>query len=369
MEIYQNNNIIKFFSSFFITFISTIFFIKILIKYSSRIGLVDKPGYRKIHDREIPTIGGLAIVLSFIPVIIIYTIFNWHVYSVDLFLVSILFSTLIIFLTGLIDDIKGLSALSKFIFQLIASVIVVVAAKFSFIEFNFFGTEYFELISIVLSIIYIIGITNAINLIDGLDGLAGGVSLIIAISFLGLGILAPSGVKIGYIYVLIPLTGSLIAFLLYNKEPARIFLGDTGSLMLGWIFAILSLVYSQKTTFTLSILIPIMVLGLPAFDVIFVMIKRFFNRHEYGYKGRFSKMFSGDQNHLHHLLLSIGLSKKTTVLILYLITLITSFIALYFYFYNRGNYNQKDAMYALIGVFSIIFIVRFIVEWQANRKI
>ena len=360
---------IKYLYSFLISFISTIFFLELLIKQSQFLGLIDKPGYRKIHNKEIPTVGGLSIILSFIPTFVVYYFFNWHSYQIDMFFICLIFSTTIIFLTGLIDDIKGLKASSKFVFQFLAAIIVVIGAKYSNIEFSFFTNGDFEFLSIALSIVYIVGITNAINLIDGLDGLAGGVSLIITISFLGLGILAPAGVKGGYVFILVPLIGSLIAFLIYNKEPAKVFLGDTGSLMLGWIFAILSLVYSQKTSFTLSILIPVMVLGLPAFDVIFVMLKRFFVRHQYGYKGRLSQIFVGDQNHMHHLLLSMGLSKKSTVLILYAITLLTSGIALYFYFYNRELYAKENIIYALICVFAIIFVVRFIVEWKASRKL
>ena len=369
---------IEYFVSLISAFLATILFLEVFIRNANKLGLIDKPGYRKIHNNEIPTVGGISIVSGFVFVIFLFSLLtlfdfiNIEIFNVEFleseFLLCIIFSSIVIFITGLIDDIRGLSASSKFVFQFIAAIIVVFGAESSNIEISFIGIGQSEILSMIFSVIYIVGITNAINLIDGLDGLAGGVSLIIAISFLGLGIIAPGSVEVMYVLVLAAVIGALMAFLIYNKEPAKTFLGDTGSLMLGWTFAILSMFYSQKTSFTLSILIPIMVLGLPAFDVFFVMLKRFFTRHEYGYKGRISQMFIGDQNHLHHLLLSVGLSKKMTVLILYLITTVTCGIAIYFYFNNSHDNDQLNIMYALIGVFSIIFIVRMLVEWKAGRK-
>ena len=217
-------------------------------------------------------------------------------------------------------------------------------------------------INLLISIIYIVGITNALNLIDGLDGLAGGVSIIIASSFLGLGIL--SGSENEFIYLLVILLGALFSFLYYNKHPAKTFLGDTGSLFIGWVFAISSITFANKTSFSLSILLPVMALGLPIFDVLFVMIKRFFKRHQYNDSiiKRFKRIGKADNIHLHHLILSAGVTRYKTLIIIYFITVITCLITLLSWF-KRDVINFY---YSVILILLIIFIVRLFAEWKGK---
>ncbi len=353
MEIY------KVYIYFFSSLIISNFTIKYLIFKSHFLGLVDLPNKRKIHKVSTPIVGGLGIVITFFIIMAISWLFNWHLIYLSLNKIYILLlGTVIIVLTGLIDDIKGLTAKDKFLFQIIASLIVVIGmVDFQLIDWplsNFFNSQIYNSF---LSIFYIVSILNAINLIDGLDGLAGGVSIIISITFLFLSYL--SGSKIYELYLLIILIGSLFGFIINNKPPAKTFLGDTGSLFLGWLFAINSLVYAQKTTFSLSILIPIMVLGMPAFDVLFVMIKRFNTRHNYNFKNRIKSLFKPDNNHLHHIIISYGFSKIKALILLYLLTLITCIIALYSFFNNETT----SLIYGIIFILIIIFVIRFLLTW------
>ena len=261
------------------------------------------------------------------------------------------------------DDSIGLRAINKFLFQIIAATIVAVSLGASDISFHHYINGYF--INLFISIVYIVGITNAINLIDGLDGLAGGVSIIISGAFLGLGILA--GAQIGFIYLLVILLGALFSFLYYNLYRTQTFLGDTGSLFLGWIFAISSIVFSLKATFSLSILLPIMALGLPMFDVLLVMVKRFFMRHKYNTSvlKRFKTIIEPDNNHLHHLILSTGITKYKTVVIMYILTVITCIITIIAWF-NRGSLNFY---LSIILILFIVFLVRFLAEWRIKKNI
>ena len=354
----------KLIAYFFISLFTCFYLIKILIRHSKTLRLIDTPNYRKFHDTETPIVGGLGIILTFFIIFFISWIFKLHLIYLPLNeIIFILLASIIIILTGLVDDLKGLSPKDKFLFQIIASVIIVIAVpKFQNIQWPF--NHYFDYniyIISALSVFYIISILNAINLIDGLDGLAGGVSVIITMTFIGLSIL--SGMKILEIYPLIILVGSLLGFLLHNKPPAKTFLGDTGSLFLGWFFAIYSLIYAQKTTFSLSILIPIMVLGLPAFDVVFVMLKRFNNRHNYKLKDKIYSIFKPDNNHLHHILVSSGISKQRTLIILYLLSTMISAIALFSYF-KRENIHL---LYSVIFILFIIFIIRFLFSMRTKN--
>jgi len=361
MDLSFNKILIYFFTSIILSYS----IIKILIRYSKNLNLIDTPNYRKFHENETPLVGGLGIILTFFLIFFTSWLLNWHLIYLplnDIFLIII--GSVIIVLTGLIDDLKGLASKDKFLFQLISSLIVVIGIS-KFQNINWPLSEFFNYniyFSSFITIFYIIGILNAINLIDGLDGLAGGVSIIITITFLGLSLL--SGLKVHELYPAIILIGCLFGFLIHNKPPAKTFLGDTGSLFLGWFFAIYSLTYAQKTTFSLSILIPMMILGLPAFDVLFVMIKRFSSRHNYKIKDRFLFVFEADNNHLHHILLSSGISKKRTLILLYLLSVLISVIAL-FSFFNREIINL---LYSVIFILVIIFLIRFIFSLRIKNE-
>ena len=344
------------------SFLISLILFKTLIKNAFKLKLIDNPNHRKIHKVSTPIVGGLGIVINFLIIILLSFYYNFSFINISSFEFLILFlSTTMIVLTGLIDDYRGISAYNKFLFQIIASTILVLGFKnFQLIDWPFFYRFELSFLNSFLSIFYIVSILNAINLIDGLDGLAGGVTIIISIFFILLSLL--SGIQIVEMYVLFVLTGSLFAFMIYNKPPAKTFLGDTGSLFIGWVLGIVSLFYAQKTSLSLSILLPIMALGLPSFDVIFVMIKRFNNKHNNVMKDRFKSIVSPDNNHLHHLILNAGYSKKTSIIFLYILTIITNLIAIYSYL------KGVNFIYGIIIILVMIFCIRFIFLWKINQK-
>jgi len=357
----QNYSIYIYLISSFLISILAIFF---LIKNAHKLHLIDHPDYRKFHQDSTPTVGGLGIILTIFIVMFISWLCNWHLLYLPLIDIYILLiGSCIIICTGLIDDIKGLKASEKFLFQLIASLVVVLGIhKFQTINWPF--SEFFNstLYNSSLSVFYIISILNAINLIDGLDGLAGGVSIIFTITFISLSLL--SGSPINELYLLFVLLGALVGFIFFNRPPAKTFLGDTGSLFIGWLFAVYSLLYAQKTSFSLSILIPIIVLGLPAFDVLFVMFNRFNRRHNYKIKERLRSIFKADNYHIHHLIVSSGISKTRAILLIYIFTCFTSSVALYSFF----NKENIDFRYSVIVVLVLTFFIRYLFSWKVKNN-
>ena len=347
---------------YIIAFLITLLLIKFLIKNAKKFHLLDHPNYRKFHEDSTPIVGGLAITITFFIILLFIWVSQLSLIYLPLNDIYILLlSSTIIILIGLIDDIIGLSAFNKFLFQIIAATITVIGiTEFQLVNWPF--SYYFEstIYNSILSIFYLVSILNAMNLLDGLDGLAGGVSIIITMTFLVLSLL--SGLLLAELNILFVLLGSLTAFLLFNKPPAKTFLGDTGSLFIGWLFGIISLIYAQKTSFSLSILLTMMALGLPSFDVIFVMLKRFNDKHNYKIKDRIKNVFLPDNNsHLHHLIVLSGVSKKKAILLLYFLTIITSGIALYSYM------QSINLSYGIIFILLIIFTVRYIFLWKIKK--
>lgn len=349
---------------FIFGFIFNYILTSILIKYSKTLGLIDFPDQRKMHTESMPVVGGLSIFITvFIFSLFYFILFYNHSKSlVSIEQIMVLYiSTFIIIITGLFDDIRGIGPFNKFLFQLIASSILLIGYDLH-LE-SMFGLGYSAL-DFVINIFFIVGITNAFNLLDGLDGLAGGVSLIISITMSILFFL--SGYSIIELGNLLLIISCLISFLFFNRSPAKTFLGDTGSLFLGWVFAINSIYFFEKVTLSLSILLPLMIMGLPAFDVLFVMISRFTKRHKYNIPllDRFKSMFKPDNTHLHHLMIRGGISKFKTVVLLYLITSISCIVCVLFWF----NHNHVNLFYGLLFILLLIFIIRLYGEFRIKNS-
>lgn len=348
---------------FLFGFIFNFILTKIFIYYSYTLGLVDYPDQRKMHTNSMPIVGGLSIYATVFSASLILFYFGIpQIYFSIQEIVILFLSTLVIVVTGLVDDIKGLGPFNKFLFQIIASLLFLVGFDLHFESIFGFEYTYFDFI---VNVFFIVGIVNAFNLIDGLDGLAGGVSLIICITLSILYFL--SGIQLYALFYFILISGCLSSFLIFNASPAKTFLGDTGSLFLGWVFAISSVYFFEKVAMSLSILLPFMILGLPAFDVIFVMLSRFTKRHSYNItiSNRIKLMFKPDNTHLHHLLLRGGLSKFKTVVLLYFITCISCLICLMSWF----NREKVNFLYGLIFILLLIFIIRLYNELKIKRKI
>ncbi|WP_079506650.1 glycosyltransferase family 4 protein [Mesobacillus jeotgali] len=291
-----------FYLTLILCFICSILITPIVKKLAFRLGATDAPNKRKVHVKVMPRMGGLAIYLTFlIGVFIMNPDSPYHF--------AIITGSVIIILTGILDDIFNLSAKVKLINQVAAALVVVLwgGIDVDFINLPFEGKLEFGVLSVPITILWIVGVTNAINLIDGLDGLAAGVSSIALIS------ISAMAIVMGDIYVMtigFILLVSTLGFLFYNFHPAKIFMGDTGALFLGYMIAVLSLLGFKNVTF-ISFIVPVIILGVPMTDTIFAIIRRLVNK---------TPLAAPDKSHLHHRLLDHGFTHRQTVILIYAIS-------------------------------------------------
>lgn len=297
--------IFAFIVSFAFTFATT----PLVRRFAFKIGAIDIPkDNRRMHKKPTPRIGGLAIIFGFTVATLCFAQPSRQLYGT-------LAGAAIIAVMGVIDDCKNLPAKLKFVIQIIAALVVVFAGD---IKINVFTNPNFlsdnpywvlpEWLSVTLTVIWIVFITNAVNFIDGLDGLAAGVSAIMSISLVFISI------RVGEYSIAIlgiALMGSCFGFLPFNFNPAKIFMGDTGSTFLGFMLATLSIQGVFKSYAVISFAVPLLILGLPLFDALFAMIRRIL---------RGQSPMTADRGHLHHRLVDMGFSQKQTVFILYAIS-------------------------------------------------
>ena len=304
--------------AFLLAFITAFMVTPNTIKLAKKVGAVDVPkDERRMHKKPMPKLGGLAVIAGFL-VSIIYLLITMTIENkIDLFtyeeygkkLLGVFIGIVIIGITCFIDDMKNIKPLTKLSGQLLAAIIVVLfGVRIDNINLPFLS-DISEWFSVLLTIVWIIGITNSINLIDGLDGLSSGISVISCLSLII--IFALNGSPLIAIIMVTALAGALIGFLPYNFNPAKTFLGDTGSNFLGFTLSIISILGIAKTYTVVVIVLPIIVLALPIFDTIFAIIRRIVT-------GKSLKaVFMADKGHLHHKLVARGFSHKQAVLILY----------------------------------------------------
>ncbi|WP_338751675.1 MraY family glycosyltransferase [Bacillus sp. FJAT-52991] len=287
--------------AFVICLIASLAITPLVKKLAIAVGAVDKPNYRKVHQRIMPRMGGLAIFISFmIGMFVLQPQADFNL--------AIMIGGVIIIITGVLDDRFELSAKVKLGGQLLAALVVVVYGGVQMEDINlpFGGHMEFGYFSIPLTILWIVGITNAINLIDGLDGLAAGVS---SIALLTISLMAYMKGDLYVMSVALLVLGSTLGFLHYNFHPAKIFMGDTGALFLGYIISVLALLGFKNVT-VVSLIIPIIILGVPITDTFFAIIRRKVNKQP---------LSAPDKSHLHHCLLRMGYTHKQTVVIIYAI--------------------------------------------------
>ena len=285
-----------------------------VIRFAKKIGAVDKPDNRKVHKNVMPRIGGLAIYIAFLVGFILVSSF------IEL-PVSIMIGATIIMLTGFIDDKFQIKPWQKMLGQFIATVIILSDGLFiKFLTVPFFeqSVQVSLWIAIPISILWIMGVTNSVNLIDGLDGLASGVT-IIAASAIFIMALIMDDVQVAFLSI--TLIGATLGFLFFNFHPAKIFMGDTGSLLLGYLLAVLSMIGFKQVTM-ITLIIPIVILAVPIIDTTIAIIRRKLNNQ---------RIMDADKNHLHHRLLAAGFSHRQAVLFIYSIALFfgTSAILVY----------------------------------------
>lgn len=300
----------------FLTMIISAAITPFVVKLAYILGAVDKPNARRVNIKPMPTMGGLAIFLAFnfSTFVLLREQFPTH----ELF--SVFLAECIIILTGIIDDIRELSPKAKLAGIFAASLVIYFLAGIRMNEVTLPIVGSFELgwWSLPITIIWIIAITNAVNLIDGLDGLATGVSII---ALFTMGIMAYFFLNLTNVYVAIwifVLVAALVGFLPHNFHPASIFLGDTGSLFIGFMMAVFSLKGLKNVTFV-TLLMPVVIMGVPITDTVYAILRRLLNK---------KPIMQADKHHLHHRLMQLGLSHRQTVLVIYGLSLVFAFISL-----------------------------------------
>lgn len=324
---------------FLISFVISLALTPVVIKVGPKLGFLDIPkDNRRMHKRPMPIAGGIAIYIAATVAILVFIPLNKNI-------LSLIIGSTIILISGLLDDKYSISPKAKIAFQLAAGLMIALSG--SQIEFftNIISTKevvWLKYLSIPVTLFWICGITNTVNLIDGLDGLAAGVSLISAVSLMCIAL------KMNHVAVAIiaaAVGGSCLGFLPYNFNPAKIFMGDTGALYLGFMLSYISIQGVMKYATTLMIFVPVLVLGVPVFDTAFAMIRRYISG---------KKIFDADKGHLHHRLLALGLTQRQTVLILYAISLIFGILA--------NVISDFDPVIGII-ISLLIIVLIFLVGW------
>jgi len=334
----------------FLTILLSLILTPIFKIISVQTGMVDKPNERRINKVPMPSAGGLPIFVSFV----ISSLFLFKDIIPKFYILPILLAASVIVLTGLLDDKYELSPKQKSIGILLAALIVYFIADIRIDSFTLPFLGYIQLgwLSFPVTIFWIFGITNAVNLIDGLDGLAAGISLIglMTIGIIGYFFLHASTVYIPI--VIFCLVASIIGFFPYNFYPAKIYLGDTGALFLGFMMAVLSLQGLKNVTFVSSISL-LIIMGVPVTDTFFAIIRRKANRVSFS---------TADKKHLHHRLLALGFTHKGAVLTIYSIALMFSFTAMIM------NYTGNLGTIALFLVMLFAAILLFELIGLINEK-
>lgn len=269
-------------------------------KLAFKIGAVDVPkDERRVHSEPIPHLGGIAIYLAFVISVLVFIPLSPAV-------MGMLIGGSFIVALGVVDDIKELSPKIKLAGQILAAVVLVMfGIKVEWVTNPLGGMFYLGKLSIPLTIFWIVGITNTLNFIDGLDGLAAGISSIASFTLF---LVALKEGNTMVVLMTAALAGAALGFLPYNFNPAKIFMGDTGAMFLGYILAAISIEGAIKSAAAIALIVPILALGLPIFDTIFAIIRRIANG---------CPVTQADKDHIHHRLLARGLSQRQVVLIMY----------------------------------------------------
>lgn len=289
---------IIFFTSLAISYLGTI----LAKNIASSLGAIDKPNQIKIHSKPIPRLGGLAIYMAFlISIILVYYFYErLNLVFFKNKMIGIFLGATIVFIVGFIDDIKKFKALLKLIIQSIAALILF----FYGIRMSLFPNLW---VSFIFTIIYVVGAYSAIDMIDGMDGLAAGITTICSTFFLI--VFWQQGNEFG-IFISLILIGSSLGFLKHNFFSASIFMGDSGSMLLGFLLATLMIIFTNQSYNLIRFIIPILILGVPILDNFLTFLYRY----------RQGKSFLvGDLNHFYNRIMSCGVSHKNTVLIMYLV--------------------------------------------------
>ncbi len=347
-----------------IAFVVAILVVPLSIILAKKTGAIDIPdGERRIHERATPRIGGIGIFAGATVGILIPLVFNlygvgaiskddetaiidgfsFEFSPMEMQILGILFGGTIIFLFGLLDDYKQLSAWPKLLAQIgAASIVYFFGVEVEFLSLIFDMNLYFsEISSYVFTVLWIVAITNTINLIDGLDGLASGTVAIASLC------IAYVGYIFGYYQGALPMmavAGAALGFLVYNFYPARTFMGDCGSQYLGFLIGTLSIVGTVKSATVMAVILPGIALSLPIFDTVFAIIRR---------KIKGQPIMSPDKGHFHHRLIKSGMGQRRTVLCMYGICGILGIAAILF---SRELYLEVAGLLVIAVIYVVVVL-------------
>lgn len=328
------------FAAFVTSFALALLFTPVAIKIAPKIGAIDVPkDGRRMHTKAMPRFGGLAIFVGTTASLIIYAGDNEK-------MIPVLIGGTMIYILGVVDDLKNLNAKLKFGGQLLVAILMYyMGLRIKFIT-NYFGEgalHFGEVVCFIVTVLWIVGITNTINLIDGLDGLAAGNAAISALCIAYVAYI--HGDQYGMMIVclaMLALAGGCLGFLPFNFFPAKIFMGDGGSLFLGFMIAALSVVGPLKRSTIIAVVVPVVVLGIPIFDTFFAILRRLVNKRP---------IMEADKGHLHHRLMASGYGQRRAVLMLYGVSATMGMAAVLI---SRELY--KDA-FVLVGIATIYLYV------------
>lgn len=335
------------------TFAFTALFIPIVKKIAQFIGAMDIPNERKVHKKPIPRLGGLGIYAGFL---LGYMLFGVHSVQMN----AILIGSFIILVTGIFDDIKPIPAKYKLLGQIAGASVIPLYGGIILKDVSAFGLYLdFGILAYPITIIFIVAIINCINLIDGLDGLSSGIS---SIYFLTVGIIAmllknSNGLDVILTFIML---GSTLGFLAHNFHPAKIFMGDSGSMFLGYIIAVIALLGFKNITLT-SFIIPMLLLAIPIMDTLFAILRRIINH---------KPLSMPDKNHLHHQLLRLRLSQTKTVLVIYLVDILFAMASIIYAVGNRilGTNKYGIIIYIILLVLTILLVVKTNIIWDHDKN-
>lgn len=290
-----------------------------LVKWIAKhVEALDYPNERKVHKKPMPLLGGLMMFFGFLFGYMFFAPQNTQ-------MLAILIAGFIVILTGMIDDIKPLKARQKMIGQLIAAIIVTFYGDILLNDITFFGFYFdFGWLAYPLTIIFIVALMNCINFIDGLDGLSCGISTIF---FATIGVIAFIMHNIGSLEITLTfiMLGACLGFLIFNFNPAKIFMGETGSMFLGFMISVVCLMGFKAVTLT-SLVVPMLILAIPILDTLFAIIRRIIHK---------KPIYIADKQHLHHQLLNKKFSQRTTVLIIYAVSILFSLASIFYVLKDR----------------------------------
>lgn len=332
-----------------VTFLVSALMVPIVKKIAFHVGALDKPNKRRLNKVPMPTQGGLAIFFAFMAGYMLFA-------DMSVQMLSILMGGIILILFGLIDGINPIKARYKFLVQIVAAAIVVIYGGITLGEVTFLGLvfNFTAPLSQIISILFIVAVINAINLIDGLDGLCSGTT---SIYFLAISIIAFILNKSGGLDITLALImlGSTLGFLFHNFPPAKIYLGDTGSMFLGYMIAVISLLGFKIATIT-SFVIPLVILAIPIFDTASAIIRRLLKGESIGH---------ADKEHFHHQLLKMKFSTKKTVLIIYVINILFATVSILF---AVGDQELAIIIYILLMLLLLFIILKTDILFEHKKK-